>query len=308
VITPSNTFFATQVAVENAGGRAVLAECDSEYMQLCPKALRQQLACMPAGSVAAIIVVHVAGIVAPFAGELRDLAHMHGASLVEDAAHAHTSHLEGIGWAGSIGDIAAFSFFPTKVMTSGEGGMITTKSDALNRACKEIKYFGADPSKGASRLVCMRPDGTNGRVPETSALLGLLECGRVKQRVARRQELVAEYVRGLEGCGAYRVLQQSGGSCSYYKCVVKLNGISRDSLCTYAKACGISFTGEVYHMGVHRMPAFMAEQQSLFPITDMVCANHACPPLYPELSNADVQHICRVMREAVEASTLSTPM
>ncbi|CAK0887072.1 unnamed protein product, partial [Prorocentrum cordatum] len=114
VVTPSNTFFATQVAVENAGGHIVFAECEAEYMQLCPRALRALLAARPAGSVAAVVLVHIGGIIAPFASELRDIAHEHGAALVEDAAHAHTSRLEGVGWAGSIGDIAAFSFFPTK--------------------------------------------------------------------------------------------------------------------------------------------------------------------------------------------------
>eukprot|EP00404_Azadinium_spinosum_P042235 CAMPEP_0180829622 /NCGR_PEP_ID=MMETSP1038_2-20121128/75360_1 /TAXON_ID=632150 /ORGANISM="Azadinium spinosum, Strain 3D9" /LENGTH=160 /DNA_ID=CAMNT_0022872679 /DNA_START=11 /DNA_END=490 /DNA_ORIENTATION=- len=144
VITPSNTFFATQVAVENAGGQVVLADCEPEYMQLCPKAVRALLASRPKGSVAAVVLVHVGGIIAPFASELRDIAHEFGAALVEDAAHAHTSYLEGIGWAGTIGDIGAFSFFPTKVMTMGEGGMITTRSEALHKACQDIKMFGAD--------------------------------------------------------------------------------------------------------------------------------------------------------------------
>merc|ERR1719215_141462 len=115
-------------------------------------------------------------------------------------------------------------------MTMGEGGVITTKSESLYEACRQIKAFGMDLSGPSSRLTCARPDGTNGRVPELSALLGWLDCGRVRQRVARRQALVADYVRGLSGCTGYRVLLQSGGSCSYYKCVVKLEGIDRDFL------------------------------------------------------------------------------
>merc|ERR1719221_2487232 len=128
-------------------------------MQLCPRALQRQLASLPKGSVAAVILVHVGGIIAPFAAELRDIAHAHGAALVEDAAHAHTSHLDGVGWAGSIGDIAAFSFFPTKVMTMGEGGMITTRSETLCNVCQEIKMFGANLTGGTSRLTCERSDG-----------------------------------------------------------------------------------------------------------------------------------------------------
>jgi len=236
---------------------------------------------------------------------VRDIAHAHGAALVEDAAHAHTSHLDGVGWAGSIGDAAAFSFFPTKVMTMGEGGMITTRSRALHTACQEIKMFGTSLSGSSSRLVCQRPDGVNGRVPELSALLGLLDCRRAGRRVARRQELVAEYARGLAGCAAYRVLQQPGGSCSYYKCIVKLSNIDREFLRDFAKARGISFTGEVYHQGVHQMPAFEQAHPAPLRATDAACANHACPPLYPELSVEDIQRICSVMRQAAKAYAAS---
>lgn len=227
--------------------------------------------------------------------------------LIEDAAHAHTSRMEGVGWAGSIGDIAAFSFFATKVMTMGEGGVITTQSETLLKACREIKMFGADLSRGgASRLTCGRPDGTNGRVPELSALLGLLECARVPGRVARRQELVAAYREGLAGCPAFSVLEQPGGQCSYYKCIVKLHGIDRDFLRNYAKARSVSFTGEVYFLGVHQMPAYEGSKPTLLPVTDASCADHACPPLYPELTAADVQRVCAVMREAAAAAKAIT--
>jgi dTDP-4-amino-4,6-dideoxygalactose transaminase len=249
--------------------------------------------------VAAVVLVHIGGIIAPFAAELRDIVHEHGAALVEDAAHAHTSHLEGVGWAGSIGDIAAFSFFPTKVMTMGEGGMITTHSEALHKACKDIKAFGADPTKGSSRLTCIRADGTNGRVPEMSALLGLLECGRVRDRVAKRQALVAEYASGLAGCEAFHILLQPGGSCSYYKCIVHLRGVDKEFLRDFAKERGVSFTGEVYHLGVHQMPAFAEEHPGQLPTTEAACAAHVCPPLYPELSAEEVRRVCAVMREAV---------
>jgi len=313
VIAPSNTFFATQVAVENAGAaRCLSVDCEPEFMQVCPKALERLMSAQPAGSVAAVVLVHVGGIIAPFAGKIREIARAYGAALVEDAAHAHTSYLDGVGWAGTIGDIAAFSFFPTKVMTMGEGGVITTQSEGLYEACRQIKAFGSDLSGGASRFTCVRPDGTNGRVPELSALLGFLECRRVQQRVAQRQALVAAYVRGLEGCSAYHVLQQPGGSCSYYKCIVRLHGIDRDALRAFAKERGISFTGEVYHCGVHRMSAFtgatvtngdaptggLSEGQLELPGTDEACATHACPPLYPELTEADVLRVCAVMREA----------
>ena len=294
VITPSNTFFATQVAVQNAGGIVTFCDVEEEYMQLCPEALEAALSTYAKGEVGAVILVHIGGVISSHYRLLRDVCKKHGIPLVEDAAHAHLSSI-GKDFAGTIGDVAAFSFFPTKVMTAGEAGMITTRCESLYCAMRSISEFGKRVQSG-SRLIQDRPDGVNGKISELTALLGVIECGRVVDRIRRRAHLVHLYAKFLNP-SHFKVILQAEGTCYYYKCIVLLSSCgTRDSLRDYAKARGISFTGEVYFMGVHEMPSYEGRRESL-PTTEHVCANHVCPPLYPELLDGDVIRVCEVMNQ-----------
>ena len=135
VILPSNTFFATSVAVTNAGGTIRLVDSEMDNFSICPKSLRQNMH----SGVGAVIVVHIGGIISKNIREIKDICDEWNVPLIEDAAHAHCSNRDGL-YAGTIGDVGCFSFFPTKVMTTGEGGMITTNIDTI--AC-----FQAPPSR-----------------------------------------------------------------------------------------------------------------------------------------------------------------
>jgi len=121
VLVPTNTFFATAAAVIHAGGRPVLVDMDPESFAVRPEDLEKKLTPKTAG----LIVVHIGGIVSRRLPELQEWATQKGLWLVEDAAHAHGSSLDGVR-AGAFGIAASFSFYPTKVMTSAEGGMIVT--------------------------------------------------------------------------------------------------------------------------------------------------------------------------------------
>lgn len=263
-------------------------------MQLCPEALESALRSGD-GRIGAVILVHIGGVISPHYKRIRELCKTYAVSLLEDAAHAHLSCV-GEEFAGTIGDVAAFSFFPTKVMTAGEAGMITTKSESLYQAMRSITEFGKR-IQGGSRLIQDRRDGgVNGKISELTALLGVIECGRVVKRVDRRAQLVNLYAKLLDP-SHYKVILQGEGTCSYYKCMVHLHVKGkRDALHAYAGVRGIQFTGEVYFMGVHEMPSYDHDKVSL-PVTEHVCANHVCPPLYPEMSEKDVTYVCEVMNE-----------
>src|SRR5712691_537467 len=126
VIVPANTFYATAAAVISAGGRPVFADIDAETFALSPATVKAALT----PDTAAVVLVHIGGLITPQAAELAELCRASGAALIEDAAHAHGATLGGR-FAGSFGLAAAFSFYPTKVVTCGEGGMILTASDGL---------------------------------------------------------------------------------------------------------------------------------------------------------------------------------
>eukprot|EP00439_Symbiodinium_sp_Y106_P078598 s472_g17.t1 len=295
-VIPSNTFFATQVAASNAGAVLEWVEIEPEYMQVCPRSLEAVFKRHAPGAIAAVVLVHIAGIISPHFRRIRELCAANGAALVEDAAHAHTA-VSDAEHAGTIGDVAAFSFFPTKVMTAGEAGMVTTKNEALFKRMQSIKEFGKDIEGPKSRLVQVRKDATNGRISEFTGLLGFLECGRVTARVARRNALLRRFAQRLD-VRCYRVLLQPTGASAAYKCVVFLLGKvhgRREELRSFAQERGVSFTGEVYFRPVHRMPAYESGEAVHLPITEDLCENHVCPPLYPELSDEDVDYVCDVM-------------
>src|SRR5947199_5245423 len=128
VIVPTNTFFATAAAVIHAGGRVRFADCEPGSFALDVGSLRE---CLNANT-AAVILVHIGGIISPRLADISQICHQVGVPLIEDAPHAQGSTL-GAQTAGSFGIAAAFSFYPTKVITSAEGGMITTSDEALYR-------------------------------------------------------------------------------------------------------------------------------------------------------------------------------
>ncbi|CAK9064788.1 unnamed protein product [Durusdinium trenchii] len=301
VVIPSNTFFATQVAALNAGANLEWVDIEKEYMQVCPRSLEAVLHRHQHGRVGAVILVHIAGIISPNFAQIRRLCQTYGAPLVEDAAHAHLAY--GSEHAGAIGEVAAFSFFPTKVMTAGEAGMITTSNEALFKKMQSIKEFGKDIEGPRSRLVQVLANATNGRISEFTGLLGLLECGRVKERIQRRNALLERFVQKLKKTH-YRVITQPEGQSSAYKCVVVLEGHlrqRREELRTYALERGVTFTAEVYFRPVHRMPAHAEDGLPVhLPVTDEMCENHVCPPLYPELTFDDVDYTCSVMNDFAE--------
>jgi len=120
VIVLTNTFFATPASVIHAGGKVIFADM-TENLCLDPDSVKKKIQKDTKG----IILVHIGGVVPPQIKEIQEICHEHNLFLIEDAAHAHDSTLNGR-QAGTFVDAAAFSFYPTKVMTSGEGGMIVT--------------------------------------------------------------------------------------------------------------------------------------------------------------------------------------
>ncbi|HXZ73126.1 MAG TPA: DegT/DnrJ/EryC1/StrS family aminotransferase, partial [Streptosporangiaceae bacterium] len=137
VVVPANTFYATAAAVLQAGARPVFADVDAGTFAL--NAATTAAALSP--RTAAVVAVHIGGLIPPQIDELRALCDGRGVALVEDAAHAHGATFDGR-FAGSFGTAAAFSFYPTKVVTSGEGGMVLTGSEELAQEARIYRDQG----------------------------------------------------------------------------------------------------------------------------------------------------------------------
>ena len=291
VLIPSNTFFATSVAVTNAGGIIELLDMEPQSFSICLKDLESKIT----SETGAVIIVHIGGIISHDIIKIVELCKKHNVPLVEDAAHAHFS-LKGTHRAGVIGDIGTFSFFPTKVMTTGEGGMITTNNKELYDKMKSLKNFGRHLEDGG---VIISPTGNNFKINEFTGLLGSIECDRVYSRIQTRTELLERYRKNLEKT-KYKVIKQKGnGVCANYKAIV-ITPMDGAWLKKYCKENGISLTGEVYRIPVHQQPLYKEQFSSVnLPNTDYYSKHHVCPPLYPELSIKEVDYICDVLKQAL---------
>src|SRR4030042_1988630 len=121
VIVPTNTFMATATAVVHAGGKIVFTDACKEDLGMDPKDLKRKIR----KDTKVVVLVHVGGIISKHYSEIREICTDSNIILMEDSAHAHGATIDGKK-AGSLGLASGFSFYPTKVMTCGEGGMITT--------------------------------------------------------------------------------------------------------------------------------------------------------------------------------------
>ena len=291
VLMPSNTFFATSVAVTNAGGIIELLDMESNSFSIDVDDLKSKIT----PDVGAVIIVHIGGIISHNINKIVELCKNNNVPLVEDAAHAHFS-LKGTHRAGVIGDVGTFSFFPTKVMTTGEGGIITTNNKELYDKMKSLKNFGRHLSDGG---IIINPNGNNFKINEFTSLLGCIELDRVTQRISERSYLLDRYKKNLEKT-KYKVLSQKGrGVCANYKAIV-ITPMDGDWLKKYCKERNITLTGEVYRIPVHQQPLYKEQFSSVdLPNTDYYSKHHVCPPLYPELSIQEVDYICDVLKQAL---------
>jgi dTDP-4-amino-4,6-dideoxygalactose transaminase len=179
-------------------------------------------------------------------------------------------------------------------MTTGEGVMITTNDDKIAELVRSLKNFGRDNS---NHNICVNPEGNNFKVTEFTGLLGSLECERVAKRIQKRNLLTDVYINRLKGSSYTPVVQKSGLS-SQYKMILRITS-DREFLREFCKKNGITLTGEVYQIPVHQQPLYKEQFKKLsFPVTDIICRMHICPPLYPELSVEEINYICDVLLQA----------
>lgn len=295
VVVPTNTFIASANAVLLAGGTPVLADIDAATLSSGLHEVRGRVS----ARTRAVIAVHVAGLIAPDIGALHEFCGERGLFLLEDAAHAHGAALRGRR-AGSLGDAAGFSFFPTKVITSGEGGMLTTDDTELADFARSFRCHGiAAEGRSLVRL------GTNLRMPELSAALGLRQLERLQEFLPQRQRLAELYGEGLKpipGIGLF--LAGSDQQHPYYKFPVLLpTGCDRDRLLGRLRQEFGVVGGSVYWPPVHLEP-FYRERfgygEGSFPVAEETLKRTITLPLFVGMDDGDVEYVCDALSETLE--------
>ena len=215
VIVPTNTFLATAFAVMHAGNRVIFADSDPETLCLDVADVTNRIT----DDTAAIILVHIGGIITPAVYELQRLCNERGIYLIEDCAHAHGCAIDGK-QAGTLGIAGAFSFFPTKVLTTGEGGMVTTNNEELAQNIRRIRNHGKNPTLN-NRMSQM---GHNYRISEVTALLGVQQMHKANTIIEERRRIANWYDSKLKNITGLRPLTLTEKIfSSYYKYVAYLD-------------------------------------------------------------------------------------
>lgn len=295
VIVPSNTFFATPAAVLHAGGKVRFADTDPSTFALSLETVRRAVTPQTAG----VVLVHIGGIVSPETPAIAAFCKEKGLFLLEDAAHAHGSTL-GQKSAGTFGVAASFSFYPTKVMTSGEGGMIVTDDE---RIYKEALQYRDQGKEGFTTNFHVQL-GYNWRLSELHAAVGISQLKRLPEFLADRRRAAGEYTARLSAIkGLTPVLPAAGSLSNFYKYIVRLEpGIDRARLKKNLKEnFGVSLSGEVYEIPCHRQPVFAPYATEALPGADEACGRHVCLPVYAGMTTAEVDQVVGALSSALEA-------
>ncbi len=294
VLVPANTFFATAASAIRAGARVGFVDMELDGLGMDPDALRAALDAHD--DVAAVVPVHIAGVVSPALAEVRAECERRGVAVVEDAAHALGSALDGAP-AGGFGRLAAFSFYPTKVITSGEGGLVAAGADDLDRV-----FRLRDHGKRSFHENVHADLGSNWRMGELHAAVGVTHLARLEEVLAERRRLAQWYDDNLSrvpGLTRYTV----PGPCrsNHYKYVAYLpEGVDRAELKRHLRSRGVALAGEVYDVPLHRQPYFAeAFAGHTFPRAEWFADRHICLPLFPGMTTRQQERVVAELRKSL---------
>jgi perosamine synthetase len=294
VVVPANTFYATAAAVLQAGGRPVFADVDLATLTLSRATVEAALT----PDTAAVVHVHIGGLICPHVEEIRALCDERGIPLVEDAAHAHGSTLDGR-FAGSFGGAAAFSMYPTKVVTSGEGGFVVTSSDHM---ADEARIY-RDQGKGAFTANHHVRLGSAWRMSELHAATGLVHLRRLDEFIGRRREVAARYDKALASLDGLSPLAEPPGSRgNIYKYIVLLApGIDRARFKQeVASQYQVRLAGEVYDIPLHQQPVLQEYAGPPLPVAEDIAARHVCLPVHSDMTEPEIDEVLTAVAAVYE--------
>ena len=289
VVVPSLSFIATANAVRYVGATPIFADVDPGTQNLTPQTVQPHLS----ERTRAVILVDQAGVPADLDG-MRALCDPQHITVIEDAACAAGSVYRSRP-AGAGAEIAAYSFHPRKLVTTGEGGMITTSDAETAARLRRLREHGMDVS-AADRHRSQQPVierytevGFNFRMTDVQAAIGLVQLGKLGQMVARRRELAERYRRELSTVPGLRaVTDPDYGTTNYQSFWIVLPGdsrISRDQVLYQLAQAGVSARRGI--MAAHLEPAYEGHPRGPLPVTEHLTASSLILPLFHQMTQAE---------------------
>jgi len=270
------------------GAKPVFVDSESETWNLDPKQVEAKITERTKG----IIAVHLYGHPAKMP-ELREIAARHNLFLLEDAAEAHGAMCGGK-IAGSMGDAAIFSFYANKIITTGEGGMVVTDSDAVAEKIRLLRGQGMDPARRYWHPVV----GYNYRMMNLPAAIGLAQLEQIEQQMDIRSRIAKLYSERLENsAGITLQVEQPWARHVYWMFSVILEQdiwLDRDLVMERLSQQGIE-TRPVFYPA-HSMPPYLPSVGSeTFPVAAYLSANGISLPTWAGLTESDIDRVCRTL-------------
>jgi len=284
VIVPSHTFIATASPAKFLGANLVYADIDPETYTIAPADVQGKIT----PRTKAIIPVHLYGHPCDM-DPINQLARANNIYIIEDACQAHSATYKGRR-TGSLGDIACFSFFPSKNMTVlGDGGMITTNDSELAQKVRMMR------DHGRTQKYVHEMFGLNCRLSEVHAAIGREQLKHLTAWTERRRAIAARYDALFRDSAVIIPVEKKWARHVYYMYVIRVK--QRDNLASYLKERGIE-TGIHYPVPVHRQPYLMADVH--LPITEKYVDEVLSLPMHPQLSDEQVDCVASEVRNFVE--------
>lgn len=284
VVTVAHTAVATVAAIELAGAIPVLVDIEPDFYTLDPSRLEQAIT----PRTKAIVPVHVYGQAAEM-GAILPIARARGIRVIEDCAQAHGARYDGTR-VGALGDIACFSFYPTKNLGAiGDGGMVVTNDPALAERARLLREYG-----WAERYVSAVP-GWNSRLDELQAAILRVKLRYLEQDNLTRARLAGLYDAALEQIEIGLPARRPDTQHVYHLYVVRSS--RRDDLQAHLRSAGIGALVH-YPVPVHLQPAYQGRLRGSdsLPVTERAAREVLSLPMYPELTDADVGRVAGAIR------------
>ena len=279
VVTVANTASATAAAIQQIGARPVFVEIEAESMVMSPASLEAALIARP-GMVKAVVPVHLYGHPAAMPA-IVEIARRHGAKVVEDCAQSHGAAIAGRK-AGTWGDAAAYSFYPTKNLGAlGDGGAVFTRDRALAERVRLLRQYG-----WRQRYVSEVP-GRNSRLDEVQAAILRIKLRHLDAENAMRRQLAARYLKNLAGSPLRLPVTAPGVEAVWHQFAVRTP--RREALQTHLASHDIH-CGVLYPTPIHHQPAY-ADPALRLPETERACAEVLCLPVHPAVATGDVDRV-----------------
>ena len=316
VITTPFSFFATAEAIASVGAVPVFVDIDEDTLNIDPDCIEEKIT----DKTQAILLVHIFGRAAEM-DKINAIAKKHNIKVVEDACQAIGAEYKGTK-VGGLGDIACFSFYPTKNLGAcGDGGMITTNDDDLAVISRAIKSHGSgkigaqakslltnekmedvkvnqeatalyDPFKYYNYII-----GVNSRLDTMQAAVLLTKLEHLDTYSANRKKHAKRYYDELKGL-PMKVLEHDE-ECCYHQYAVLVD--EKDAFVKHLNDKGIG-TGAFYPVPLHLQKAFdeLGYKEGSLPVAESVCNRSVCLPIFPELTDEEMSYIIDTIKEFFE--------